>query len=86
MEVQTPKKPRAKAGTLNPQMRRALASFDTQPDSALVPVQVPAALMSVTTPTIWKWASAGKFPKPVRHGSMTRWRVGDIRQTLAAMK
>ena len=84
MEVQPGKATKAQDNRLNPQMRRALASFDTLPESAQVPVQVVAALLSVTTPTIWQWAAAGRLPKPQRFGAITRWKVGDVRRALAA--
>ncbi|MBC8381409.1 MAG: AlpA family phage regulatory protein [SAR92 clade bacterium] len=28
--------------------------------------------------TIWRWTRTGKFPKPVKLGGATRWRLSDI--------
>ena len=55
-----------------------------QPIEAL---HLPEALLTVRTvstvtgngvATIWRWGSAGRFSKPIKHGSCTRWVAGDV--------
>lgn len=42
-----------------------------------------APLLSISPTTHWRWVQQGKFPKPVKLGGSTFWRVGAIRQWLA---
>ena len=38
-------------------------------------------MLSVSKPTIWRWVSIGKFPKPVKLGERTSaWSVADVEQ------
>lgn len=39
----------------------------------MIDVKEVAARLSVSVPTIHRWAANGKFPKPVRLGSCSRW-------------
>src|SRR4051794_30453846 len=39
-----------------------------------------AAMLGVSERTLWRLLSAGKFPKPVRFGRSTRWRLADVRE------
>lgn len=38
-----------------------------------------AAMFGVSKATVWRWASSGILPKPVKLGpNTTRWRVADL--------
>lgn len=37
-----------------------------------------AQLVAVSTRTLWRLLSAGKFPRPVRVGGSTRWRRAEV--------
>ena len=37
-----------------------------------------AKRFSVCRTTIWRWCREGEFPKPVKLGGSTRWRLGDL--------
>jgi predicted DNA-binding transcriptional regulator AlpA len=62
----------------------ALESFDSLPDSALVRVQVVAALRACSVATVWNHAASGLLPKPEKFGGITAWRVGALRQAMAS--
>ena len=34
--------------------------------------------VGIAVSTIWLWARTDRFPKPVKMGSCTRWRLADI--------
>jgi predicted DNA-binding transcriptional regulator AlpA len=58
----------------------------TIPDSALRYVRVRrlAAMLDVSTTTVWRWTSAGRLPKPHRLGpSTTAWRLDELEAALA---
>jgi prophage regulatory protein len=41
-------------------------------------------MLSVSKPTIWRWVSQGKFPKPTKLGERTSaWSVADVEQWIA---
>lgn len=46
----------------------------------LLTAEETALLVSVSTRTLWRLLSAGKFPRPVRVGGSTRWRRAEIEQ------
>ena len=37
-----------------------------------------AKRFSVCRTTIWRWRREGEFPKPVKLGGATRWRLAEI--------
>ena len=37
-----------------------------------------AALVAISTRTLWRLVSVGRFPEPVRVGGSTRWRLADV--------
>ncbi|MCD8547482.1 MAG: AlpA family phage regulatory protein [Aeromonadaceae bacterium] len=42
-------------------------------------------IVPVSTATLWRWVSSGKFPKPVKLSErVTVWRVEDIRAWMDA--
>ena len=53
------------------------------PASVLIDVGQLADLLGVSTRTLWRHASTGKLPEPVRLGGCTRWRRGDINRWVA---
>lgn len=64
----------------------AFAEFDSLPDSALIDVRVYARLLDCSPNTVWRRAAAGVLPKPLKVSPhQTRWRVADVRQSLASL-
>lgn len=39
-----------------------------------------AELLSIGRSTLWRGVEQGIFPKPVKFGGITRWRVADLQQ------
>ena len=37
-----------------------------------------AKRFSVCRTTIWRWCREGEFPKPIKFGGATRWRLAEI--------
>lgn len=38
-----------------------------------------AAMFGVSKATVWRWASTGLLPKPIKLGpNTTRWRIADL--------
>lgn len=72
-------------GKHNPQdseVHLTLKNFDQLPDTALVSVEVVAALFGCSIPTIWRRTKQGTL-KAHRHGlRSTRWLVGELRQII----
>ena len=67
---------------MNKQTSAAVAAFADLPDEALINVNTVAVVRSGGVSTVWREAKDGRFPKPIRIGHSTRWRVGDVRQWL----
>ena len=61
---------------------KALAQFDTLPDSARVRLPTVAALFGLSTVTVWRWARNGQLPAPIKTGGITTWNVGALRLAL----
>jgi excisionase family DNA binding protein len=51
-----------------------------QEDALLIPADQLAALIQVSTRTLWRLLSAGRLPKPVRIGGSVRWRMDQVKQ------
>ena len=49
-------------------------------EALLISAEQLAAMMNVSTRTLWRLLSAGKLPEPVRLGGLTRWRLDRVRQ------
>jgi len=47
-------------------------------DRLLVNANEVARLLSISSRTLWKLASAGRVPEPVRLGRSVRWRAGEL--------
>lgn len=45
----------------------------------------PAPLIDVSPATWWSGCKSGRFPKPVRNGSMTFWRGCDLLSLIESM-
>jgi predicted DNA-binding transcriptional regulator AlpA len=62
------------------------SGFDSLPDSGLVSVGVVAVLTGQSVSTVWRRTKIEtSYPKPVRLSrGATRFRVGELRQFLAA--
>ena len=41
-------------------------------------------LIGVSDKTIWQWVKNGDFPKPVKLGSITVWRLSDVQAWMQA--
>lgn len=65
----------------------ALVGFDDLPDAALVPDKVVAGVFGMSIPSVWRMSKDGRLPAPIHTGTrMTRWRVGALREVLAAAR
>ena len=62
----------------------SLENFDSLPDLAIVRQPVVKALVGCSNATIWRMVKDGRLPEPVRRGRITGWRVGALRNALAA--
>ena len=60
-----------------------MTTTGTEPQ-ALLKAQDVSSLLGVNTRTIWRWASAGVIPAPLRIGGATRWRQADIDRLIEA--
>jgi len=49
------------------------------PETGLIRLKQITKLVSLCPATIWNWVKANKFPKPIKKGRCTFWRVEDIR-------
>ena len=59
-------------------------SLDSRDNSAMVDVDVVAAVLGRSKTSIWRDAREGRIPRPVKTGpGSTRWNVGAIRRHLA---
>lgn len=46
-----------------------------------------AEILETSPCTIWRWAKAGRLPKPVKLGEgTTRWNLGEVRAALEKLK
>ena len=43
------------------------------------------AMLGISSRFLWRLASAGKAPKPVRLGGATRWRAADLTAFIAGL-
>ncbi len=39
--------------------------------------------LNVAHPTIYRWVADGKFPKPIKLGTSSRWRVSTIERFIS---
>lgn len=70
-----------------PAIPESLRLFDSLPDSANVRQPVVEALFGCTASTVWRWAKAGKLPRPKKLGAgVTAWNVGELRAALRAIR
>ncbi len=58
-------------------------SKNAAPLSPLMTVEQLAAMLQVSTRTIWRMRSSGQLPAPVHVGGNIRWRVLDVENWLA---
>jgi len=47
-------------------------------DSLLIDVGQVAAMLAVSTSTVWRLRDQGLLPIPIRIGALVRWRLGEI--------
>ena len=74
--------------TLPTRRRAPPIDFDTLPACALASAQQVLPIVGFSAPTLWRRVKDGSFPKPVSlpGGRSTRWRVGEVREWLAALQ
>lgn len=53
-------------------------------ESILVTADDVAAMLKISTRTLWRLRSTGKLPQPIRLGGSVRWRASDIDAWIAA--
>ena len=79
-------RPRSSDNPVNGGIPSALANFDSLPDAAFVRLPVVCGLLGCSRATVWRHASHGLLPAPVKlSAGTTAWRVADIRSHLAAL-
>jgi predicted DNA-binding transcriptional regulator AlpA len=66
--------------------RLDIEKFDQLPDDAYVRLPVVAALLSVSTATVWRWSKAEHIPAPVHIQGVTFWSVGELREHFRTLK
>ena len=52
-------------------------------ETLLITAEELAAMMNVSTRTLWRWLSSGKLIEPVRIGGTSRWRREEVLQWIA---
>jgi predicted DNA-binding transcriptional regulator AlpA len=67
---------------INRRVDRALETFPSLPDAALIDIWVVSALLARSKASIWRDVGRGRLASPVKMGHSTRWRVGDVRAAL----
>jgi predicted DNA-binding transcriptional regulator AlpA len=55
-------------------------STETAADPLFIPAKKLAAMMNISTRTLWRKLSAKKIPEPVRIGGLPRWRLDQVRE------
>ncbi len=55
------------------------ASPTAWPNERLLRVRDVSELLALSPRTVWRMASTGELPAPIRLGGSTRWRWGDLR-------
>lgn len=66
-----------------PKHTALIASFDSLPSIARVPIQVVCGVTGRSRASVWRDVIAGRLPHPVKLGHSTRWVVGDLRDALS---
>ena len=64
-------------------MSAGLEEFDESETPLLITASKLAALLEISTRTLWRLRSAGRLPEPVRLGGAVRWRREDIQEWIA---
>lgn len=65
----------------------ALQHFSSLPPEANVRLPIVKSLFSVASATVWRWSKNGILPAPIKlSGGTTVWNVGQLRETLTAMR
>lgn len=62
-----------------------MKSLDELPDDALIDLEAVTGLVGMRRTWIYDEIRAGRFPAPVKLGTASRWRLGDVRRWLAAL-
>jgi prophage regulatory protein len=60
-------------------MESAIMNTTTSHESPYLTVAQVAKRPGISPDTVWRWAGAGDFPKPLKMGpNTTRWKLSDI--------
>lgn len=69
-----------------PHIHHSITNFPALPDDAVVDVKTVAALIGLSTNSVWRMARSGDLPAPIKVGpKSTRWKVGALRAYLASL-
>jgi predicted DNA-binding transcriptional regulator AlpA len=52
-------------------------------EKILVTAEEAAEMLSIGKSTLWREVKEGNLPKPIKLGSITRWRVADLQASVA---
>lgn len=52
--------------------------------NALITDREASAMLGCARSTIWRWASAGTIPQPLKIGGLARWQLSDIEAVVEA--
>lgn len=58
-----------------------MSDTEAPPQKLLVPAKEAAAMLSMGRSTFWQAVKDGHVPKPIKIGSVTRWRVADLQRS-----
>jgi prophage regulatory protein len=51
----------------------------------LVDVEAAARMLDISARSIWRFVEQGHFPKPLRLGRATRWRLSDLEEFIGEL-
>lgn len=60
--------------------KAALVELAQAPDWTRVRADVVAAILDVSTPTVWRHAAAGLLPAPHKRGNVCTWELGAVKR------
>jgi predicted DNA-binding transcriptional regulator AlpA len=62
-----------------------MKTLDDLPDESLVDIENVIRMVAMRRTWIYEKVRAGRFPAPLKIGTASRWRLGDVRRWLAAL-
>lgn len=64
-------------------MTRTTDSHTATDDVRLIAADQLAAMLDVSTRTVWRLLSTGRIVQPIRIGGSVRWRLDEVREWIA---